>query len=127
MKRNLLIVDDSNSMRAMIRKVLQLSGMAEAEFFEASDGEEALKVLAEQRIDLVLTDINMPVMTGLELLKRLREDEARRAIPVIVISTEGSSERQEEACRTGAVGYLQKPFQPEDVRDLLEQKLGWAK
>ncbi|MBW2619456.1 MAG: response regulator [Deltaproteobacteria bacterium] len=113
-------------MRLVIRKVLQMSGLEEARFFEAEHGEEALGVVGEHPIDLILTDINMPVMTGLELLRRLKEDETQRSIPVIVISTEGSSERQEEALELGAAGYLQKPFQPEEVRSLLEQKLGWT-
>jgi len=126
MERSLLIVDDSRSMRLVIRKVLQMSGLEEARFFEAEHGEEALGVVGEHPIDLILTDINMPVMTGLELLRRLKEDETQRSIPVIVISTEGSSERQEEALELGAAGYLQKPFQPEEVRSLLEQKLGWT-
>ncbi len=120
---NLLIVDDSRSMRSVIRKVVEMSGAAVEEYFEAENGAMALKILDQQRIDLILSDINMPVMDGLELLARLVEDEAYASIPLIIVSTEGSQERKEEAAKLGAAGYLQKPFQPEAVRGLLERCL----
>jgi len=120
MMYNLLIVDDSRSMRAVIRKVVEMSGFATQEFYEAGSGQEALEVMAERQVDLVLSDINMPEMSGLELLAKIKVNQAWSSVPVVVISTEGSEERQKEAFDLGASGYLQKPFQPEKIKILLD-------
>ncbi len=126
MPYSLLIVDDSKSMRSVIRKVLEMSGFKADNYFEAGHGQEALEVMSGHGIDLILTDINMPVMDGMELLAEMRRRPELSAVPVIVVSTEGSTERQAEAMSLGAAGYLQKPFQPEEVRRLLEKCLGWT-
>lgn len=126
MSYKLLIVDDSKSMRSVIKKVLEMSGFVADAYFEAGDGQEALQLLTDIDIDLVLTDINMPVMDGMTFLTELRRDEKLKNLPVIVVSTEGSAERRGEAERLGAAGYLQKPFQPEEIRGLLQEHLGWT-
>lgn len=115
-----LVVDDSAAMRAVIQKIVKMSGFEVETFLQAGNGIEALDVLAEQKVDLVLSDINMPTMDGMQLLKKIKVDEVIEALPVVMVSTEGSLERQEEAKNMGADGYLKKPFAPEDVRELLE-------
>lgn len=124
MGHKLLIVDDSLSMRLIIKKMVEMSGFEAELLLEAGSGQEALKVLAENKVDLVLSDINMPEMSGMELLAKIKEDPALSSIPVVMISTEGSEERQREARELGASGYLMKPFQPEEVGAVLEEVIG---
>jgi two-component system chemotaxis response regulator CheY len=121
---NILIVDDSMSMRAVIKKIISLSGFKVDEFCEAQNGKEALEVLSRQWIDLVLSDINMPVMNGIEMLRELKKDDLFKEIPVIFVTTEGSKERIEEAIEAGASGFLKKPFLPEELRSLLSKIVG---
>ena len=85
---NVLIVDDSSSMRAVIRKIIRVSGFNVGEYLEAADGKEALKVLADEWVDLVLTDINMPNMNGLELIAEMKRDRMLQSIPVVMVTTE---------------------------------------
>ena len=125
MSYNLLIVDDSRSMRSVIKKVLEMAGFVDGNYYEAGHGKEALEVLKHEKIDLVLSDINMPEMDGMRLLDSIRNNIDTKTLPVIIISTEGSEERKKEADRLGANGYLQKPFQPEMVRSILHESLGW--
>lgn len=113
MSWNVLIVDDSPGMRKVIRRVLMLSGFATGLCFEAGDGLEALLVLEQQPIDVVLTDINMPNMNGEELIQKLAADPQRMGIPVLVISTDRSEERRARMLTLGARGYVTKPFVPE--------------
>jgi two-component system chemotaxis response regulator CheY len=121
MAYNVLIVDDSQTMRTVIRKTVTISGFAIGECWEAGDGQEALEVLNDRWVDVVLTDLNMPRMNGLELLKALKADESTRHIPVVLITTEGSETRVQEAYALGIAGYIQKPFYPEAIRDALNQ------
>jgi two-component system, chemotaxis family, chemotaxis protein CheY len=124
MPLNILIVDDSPLMRAFIRKVVGLTGLDVGEFCEASDGGAALKLLGERRVDLVLSDINMPNMNGEEFVRRMECDELLRTIPVIVVSTDSSHSRVERMMALGAKGYVAKPFFPEILRDEVEKILG---
>ena len=112
---NVLIVDDSAVMRAMIARVVRISGVPIGEMFEAPNGAEGLKVVREQWIDLVLLDINMPVMNGEEMLRRLRAEPETVSLPVIVVSTE-SSETRVNALEELGVAFVHKPFAPEDLR-----------
>jgi two-component system chemotaxis response regulator CheY len=121
MAYNILIVDDSQTMRKIIQKSVVLSGFELGECWEAGNGREAMDVLNSQMVDLILADLNMPVMNGLEMLKELRKDEKRRGIPVVLITTEGSEKRLEEAVALGIKGYIQKPFHPEAIRDVLNR------
>ena len=124
MAYNVLIVDDSQTMRRVIRKTVAMSGFEMGDCWEAGDGLEALEVMKTHWVDLILTDLNMDRMNGLEMVKKLREDEAHRDIPVVFITTEGSEERLKEAYALGIKGYLQKPFHPEAIRDLLTNIMG---
>jgi len=123
---SVLIVDDSTVMRGFIRRVMNLSGFQFETCLEASDGTEALAVLAEQWVDVILTDINMPRMNGEELVRRLEQDELTRSIPVVVVSTDSTDSRIHQMRLLGARGYVTKPFQPETLRDELERVLGVA-
>jgi two-component system, chemotaxis family, chemotaxis protein CheY len=121
---NVLIVDDSEVMRSILKRVLKLSGFELGEIYEAGDGKEALSKLEQYWIDIVLSDINMPVMNGVELLKTIKESEEYFKIPVIIVSTEGRNEKIEEIINLGAAGYITKPFRPEDIRNTICKSLG---
>jgi two-component system, chemotaxis family, chemotaxis protein CheY len=119
-----LVVDDSPAMRSVIRRVIQLSGFDVEEFLDASDGGQALCLLRREAIDVILTDINMPNVTGEQLLCAMREDEALRSKPVIVVSTDSTERRIQRMLELGARGYVTKPFFPEALRQELERVLG---
>ncbi len=121
MAYNVLIVDDSQTMRKVIQKSVALSGFELGHCWEAGNGREALDILHSRWVDLILTDLNMPVMNGLEMIRELKRAELHRCIPVILVTTEGSETRIEEAYALGIQGYLQKPFHPEAIRDLLNR------
>jgi two-component system chemotaxis response regulator CheY len=121
---NILIVDDSPAMRAFVGRVLDASGFPVGERLEAGDGEEALRLLAGQWIDVVLTDLNMPRMDGEELVRRVSLDDYMRGIPIVVISTDRTEGRVRRMMELGAKGYVKKPFLPEVLRQELERVLG---
>ena len=121
---NVLIVDDSSSMRAIVKKIIKVSGFNVGEFLDASDGKEALKVLANEWVDIVLTDINMPNVNGMELMAEMKKDELLRSIPVVMITTEGGEKKMQEAMDLGASGYVKKPFLPEDIKRTLISIIG---
>jgi len=116
MALNILIVDDSKVMRAMVLKVLQMSGVQIDNKYEASNGKEGLEILSGNWIDLVFVDINMPVMNGEEMIEHMKANEETRDIPIIVISTEGSETRIARILEKGA-DFIRKPFSPEVIRD----------
>ncbi len=126
MAHRIMIVDDSPAMRAFIRRVIHLSGFEVESYIEASDGSEALTALRAGKADAILTDINMPVMDGEELLRHLSEDAGLRPIPVLVVSTDASDCRMERMKALGARGYLGKPFRPEQLRAAIEEAIGIA-
>jgi two-component system chemotaxis response regulator CheY len=119
MAYNVLIVDDSQTMRKVILKALSISGFELGEYFEAGNGEEALKVLNSQWVDLILTDLNMPVMNGLEMIQKIKENPTYHGIPLVLITTEGSEKRLQELFDLGVKECIQKPFHPETLRDVL--------
>ncbi|MHB9030086.1 MAG: response regulator [Candidatus Latescibacterota bacterium] len=119
-----LIVDDSDVMRSILRRVLSLSGIGIGEVLEAPDGDAALKIMAKNRVDIVMTDIIMPVMTGREMIARMKASKELADIPVIVVSTEGRNEMIEGIMEAGAAGYITKPFRPEDVAKTVYRALG---
>ena len=123
---NVLIVDDSSSMRAVIKKIIKVSGFNVGECWEAADGKEAMKVLTNEWVDLVLTDINMPNMNGMELITEMKKDQVQRSIPVVMVTTEGAEERVQEAMKIGASGYIKKPFLPEEIKRTLSSIMGEA-
>jgi two-component system chemotaxis response regulator CheY len=123
MSYNVLIVDDSSVMRRMVRRALALCDVPLGKIHEASDGEQALQVLSESWIDLVLTDINMPHMSGHTMLETMQQSNDLGAIATIVVTSEKSAESIERAKVVGAKGYLVKPFRPEELRMMVENAL----
>ena len=112
-----LIVDDSSVMRKIVERSLRQAGITLARVFEAGNGIEALSVVAENRVDLILCDINMPVMDGLEFVKQLSGVPNAKDVPVVMITTEGSEAHVVQALSCGARGYIRKPFTPEQVKE----------
>lgn len=112
---DLLIVDDSAAIRKILQRLMLKTEISLGAIYEAGDGLEALAVMREKKVDLVLTDINMPNMNGLELLAQIRANAEWREIPVIMITTEGSQTKVMEAAHMGATGYVRKPFTPEQI------------
>src|SRR5512135_283483 len=123
MALNILVVDDSAVMRQMIIKILALSGVPLGDIHQASNGAEGIAVLDSHWVDLVLADINMPVMTGDEMIRRIRANPATRDTAVIVVSTDRSETRVEMLRQAGA-GVVHKPFTPEELRDAILQTTG---
>ncbi len=119
-----LIVDDSPAMRSVIRRVMVLSGFDLDECLEAGHGGEACGVLRNKPVDVILTDINMPVMNGEQFLACIREDTSLGSIPVVVVSTDATEHRIKQMMELGARGYITKPFFPESLRSELERVLG---
>jgi two-component system chemotaxis response regulator CheY len=118
---NVLIVDDSATMRALLYRVIGLADLPIGAIYQAPNGAEALKVLEAQSIQAVFTDVNMPVMNGMELLREMAERPEWKDVLRIVISTDGSRLRREEARDLKVSLYVEKPFRPEVVRDVLSQ------
>ena len=123
MTLRVLIVDDSPAMRHFIRRTMALSGIEFDECFEACNGAEALAKLRQEPVDIVLTDINMPAMSGEELLKNMDADAVLSRIPALVISTDASTVRVQRMLSLGAQGYIAKPFAPETLRAEIERVL----
>ena len=115
----ILIVDDFTTMRRIAKRILQSIGFTN--IAEAEDGLEALDVLQNDRIDLVLSDCNMPNMNGIELLTRLRSDPELKTIPFIVMTSTDQKESLLEMVKAGASDYIEKPFQADDLRQKLEK------
>lgn len=125
MALNVLVVDDSAVMRTMIVRAIDLSGLPVKEIFQAGNGREALDVLSRTWIDLALIDINMPVMDGVELIKRVREMPEFKDLPVVVVSTESSTTRIAQLESMGA-RFVHKPFSPEKLRITVVEMTGVA-
>jgi len=119
---NILIVDDSAVMRAMILKSLRMTGLDIGETCQAGNGQEGLEALNDNWIDVVIVDINMPVMNGEEMIDHMRDNPATADIPIVVISTEGSEERLHRLKEKGAA-FIHKPFTPETIRDTMRTML----
>ncbi len=126
MAYRVLIVDDSPVMRRFIHRVMELSGFDCENCFEAGDGREALRILDREWVDVILTDINMPHMSGEEFVQYIENDAELRSIPVLVVSTDATKHRISQMMQMGARGYVTKPFLPETLRDELERLLGGA-
>lgn len=117
----LLVVDDSAMMRAMIKRVAQLTDVPIAAVLEAANGLEALKLLEAHTVDVIFTDINMPEMTGTELLREVVKHPEWNRIIRVIVSTDGSEARRAEVAGLNAHAYVEKPFRPEVMRDVLAQ------
>jgi two-component system chemotaxis response regulator CheY len=121
---NILVVDDSAVMRTMIKRAAALTGLPIGQIFEAADGRQALVILEQQHVDALFTDINMPVMTGIELLRQINGDARWLEMVRVIISTDGSEARRDEAKGLNVRLYIEKPFRPEVMRDVLSSLTG---
>jgi len=117
MSLRVLIVDDSSAMRAFVRAALEVDGSVDV--VESVSGFEALRILPRENFDVVIVDVNMPDINGLELVAFLRKTPQHRSTPVIIISTEASSRDQERGIALGANAFLSKPFEPDELRALV--------
>ncbi len=112
-----LIVDDSSVMRKIVERALRQAGLELKEVHEAGSGVEGIEVLRSSSVDLILSDINMPSMDGLEFLRQIRAQNLAAGVPVVMITTESSEEHVKQAIQAGARGYIRKPFTPEQVKE----------
>lgn len=118
---SILVVDDSAMMRTMIKRAAALSGLPIGEIHEAGDGRQALAILERTHVDALFTDINMPVMSGIELLKSIATDPRWERLVRVIISTDGSEARRAEALDLHVRHYVEKPFRPEVMRNVLAE------
>ena len=116
---DVLIVDDSAAIRKILQRVLRQTDLPIGQVYEAGDGQEAIDRLKEQPVGLILSDINMPRMDGLQFLSSIRDMEAVKKVPIIMITTEGSQGKVMEAVQLGAAGYVRKPFTAEQIKEKL--------
>ena len=112
-----LIVDDSSVMRKIVERALRQAGLDQLVVHEAGSGAEGLDVLKAKPVDLILTDINMPVMDGLEFLRQVRAQSLAPGVPVVMITTESSEDHVKQAIQAGAQGYIRKPFTADQVKE----------
>ncbi len=121
MRKKILIAEDSPTMRGLI--ISTLSALGDFEFFEAANGFEALRLLPRNQVDLVITDINMPDINGLELVSFIKQNPNYRNIPLFIVSTEGHERDKQKGLALGAEAYLVKPFSPQELQALVRQFL----
>ena len=119
MPLDVLIVDDSAAIRKILQRVLVQADVILGKVFEANDGQEALDRLKSEKVSLILSDINMPNMDGLEFLAKIRAIEKWKTVPIIMITTEGSQNKVMQALQLGANGYVRKPFTAEQIKEKL--------
>ncbi|NDF11416.1 MAG: response regulator [Proteobacteria bacterium] len=118
MAKNVLVVDDSPTMRNMLKAAMQEQGF---EVTMAEDGVDALKVVAKQKWDIIITDINMPNMDGIELIRELRQIETCKFTPILVITTEGGDTAKKAGKDAGASGWMVKPFNPDTLTKAVQK------
>ena len=118
---DILIVDDSAAIRKILQRVIRQAEIPIGAIYEAGDGLEALESLRKQPVGLILSDINMPNMNGLEFLSHVKADDNWKNLPVVMVSTEGSQAKVLEAVQLGAAGYVRKPFNAEQIKEKLAQ------
>lgn len=121
---NLLIVDDSRIVRSFMSKAIELTGFPVDNIFMAENGRLGLEAIEANKVHLIFLDINMPVMDGMEMIKKMEENGSIKSIPVVIVSTEGSETRIDELKNAGVRDYVRKPFTPESIRDILQRTLG---
>ena len=126
MPQTVLIVDDSATTRAMIKRIVTLCGIDAANVLQAADGKEGLDVLDSNDVDLVLADLHMPVMGGEEMVHEMRRDEALKTIPVVVVSADPNLERLQQRRQGYAIGVVRKPVTPEALSNALKSVRGAA-
>ena len=124
MSYSVLIIDDSEVIRSVLNKTIQFTTIEFEKILEASSGKEALELLQNNWVDIIFSDINMPEMNGIEMIRELRENDEFKDIPIIVISTEGDEKTLDQLVQLGVSGFLKKPFRPEDISSLIFDTLG---
>jgi len=123
---NVLLIDDSVVIRKMLRRILAECNFGITEILEAGDGTQALTMLESTPVQLMLCDVNMPVMNGLEFLEKVRAHATFSTIPVVMVTTEGGQDSVLKAVELGAKGYIRKPFTPDEVKQKLADCLKLA-
>lgn len=121
MKKKVLTVDDSRTMREMVAFTLKSAGY---DVVEAADGQQALTALAGAKVDLVITDLNMPVMDGLTLIRKVRAIPANRTLPILMLTTESDDKKKAEGRAAGATGWIVKPFNPDKLVSVVQKVCG---
>lgn len=116
MKGTVLLVDDSAMMRKVISRILKMADMEFQMTLEAGDGMQALALLRENKVDLIMCDINMPIMSGLQLLHQIKEEQLASGVPIVMVTTESSEPQVRQAILAGARGYIKKPFTVEHIK-----------
>ncbi len=124
MAYTILVVDDSSIIREVLERILHMTKLPIDSVLNAQHGKEALEILRNHWVDIVFTDINMPEMSGIELIEVMKKESELMDVPVVVISTEGSKRRIAELEAMGIAGYIRKPFKPESIRDTIIKTLG---
>jgi two-component system chemotaxis response regulator CheY len=119
MALDVLLVDDSAAIRKILHRVLVQAEVSLGQVHEASDGREALEKLKTEKVGLILSDINMPNMDGIEFLTRVKADQAFKMVPVLMVTTEGSHAKVMQALELGAAGYVKKPFTADQIKEKL--------
>ena len=127
MAYNVLIVDDSETIRAVIVKTLKMTGLSISETYQAENGKVALEILERNWVDIVFADINMPVMNGIEMVDKMVETGQIKVTPVVIVSTEGSQTRIEELISKGVRAFVRKPISPELLKSTIDDVLGTEK
>ena len=120
-KKKVLTVDDSRTMRDMVAFTLKGAGY---DVVEAGDGQQALTLIGTNKVDLVITDLNMPVMDGLTLIRRLRATPAHRTLPILMLTTEADDSKKAEGRSAGATGWIVKPFNPDKLISVVQKVCG---
>ena len=124
MAYTIMVVDDSETIRTVLERTIGMTKLPVDAIIKAENGKDALDKLADNWVDIVFTDINMPKMNGIELVDSMNDHPELKDIPVVIVSTEGSKARIEELRSKGIKGYLRKPFTPENIRDIILETLG---
>jgi len=127
MAYNILIVDDSKIVRKIVKKTLTIAGVNVGDIYEAGNGQEALDALEGHWVDIIFADINMPIMNGIEMVDKMAEKGILDTTPVVMVSTDKSVTRIAELKAKGVSAYLNKPFTPENIKDVVSDLLGGKK
>jgi two-component system chemotaxis response regulator CheY len=117
MKGTVLVVDDSAMMRKVVLRVLKMADLEFESVLEAGDGSEAVNLLRTNQVTLIMCDINMPVMSGLQLLQRIKDEKLAPGVPIVMVTTENSEPQVRQAILAGARGYIRKPFTVDHIKN----------
>jgi two-component system chemotaxis response regulator CheY len=117
MKGTVLVVDDSAMMRKVVLRVLKMADLEFESVLEAGDGSEAVNLLRTNQVALIMCDINMPVMSGLQLLQRIKDEKLAPGVPIVMVTTENSEPQVRQAILAGARGYIRKPFTVDHIKN----------